>query len=164
MPAALAMSTPDGIVLMSQWSHCAAAQSSFIRQCAQMICNNTRPNDTDDYAKEVGATTMTACNAARESGVEPPNGSCKKPLTRYEAEYVAHMVCFASDRSVLGGTGAGASTPETILQNDRCAQTLTRWKQQKQQEMVNLVRGMAAMQKLKSCWPDGSLRPAIKQD
>lgn len=159
-PAGNALSRPDGIIAMHEWGMCAAIQSSYIHECAKMLCNNTRPNDADDFEKQVGATTMAACNAAREIGVDVPWG-CKKPLTRYQTEYLARQVCFTDKRAILGGAAGGASAFNITFQNDFCAATMGRWKDQRNKEMANFLRGQRGAQSLKDCWPKVDIKPVI---
>jgi hypothetical protein len=168
-PASKSMLTPDAIVLTSQWSHCNAIRTAFVKQCRDKLKKHTRPDCTDSANDALCTFHYKICQAAKDGGVDVKNVigdgkedfDCKKQgLSYFQIEQLSRMACLSGQR-YTDAFGGGVTGPEGTVMNDICDQSMATWRSQLAAEETAFVTALAGVQDLKSCWPDVSIKPAI---
>jgi hypothetical protein len=93
------ISTPSGLVERAQYETAAALQSAMNKPCSDLLGYYSRPNPT------MGASVIQQqnedCSAARgtlaDDTLQQKFGNCEKGLSQYQADYLDHLKCKASD-------------------------------------------------------------------
>lgn len=147
------MQTPAEIGKRQTFETGVARENVFAEKCLMRLTKLSRPNCDDDVDQVYCEAGATACDAARQAGIDLPQefGNCSEGLSAYQAEYISNSLC-GTGRSLQAQGHAGNNHAAMVKSQIVCNTLKSVWEKALQKEDEELLQAFNGLANMKDYW------------